>query len=246
MLNGLSVNDRDDVRAPDILRCVRLLIVEDEVHLAETLDRGLTAEGFDCDVVHDGAEGLWQANSGAYAAIILDLLLPTMNGYTVARRLREENDWTPILILTAKEGEYDLVDALDCGADDFLSKPFSFVVLTARLRALIRRGHVAKPATLTTGGLCLDPFSALCTVDDTPIQLTSREASVLGVLMRRHPGAVARHEILTEVWGSDFNGDPNIVDQYISHLRRKLTLADASVQVTNVRSVGFRIEVGPL
>jgi two-component system OmpR family response regulator len=221
---------------------MRLLIVEDEVPLAAMLKRGLTAEGFDCDVVHDGAEGLGQAVAASYAAVVLDLLLPSMNGFMVCRRLREAENWTPVLILTAKDGDYDLAEALDCGADDFLSKPFSFVVLTARLRALVRRGHVARPPALENGDVRLDPFTRSCTVDGRCIELTPRETAVLTVLMRRHPGVVGKHEMLTEVWGPEFDGDDNIVDVYVGHLRRKLATAKANVRVANVRGLGFRTE----
>lgn len=222
---------------------MRVLIVEDEVPLATTLQRGLAAEGFVCDVVHDGAEAVWQATRASYAAIVLDLLLPAMSGFTVAKRLRDEGNWTPVLILTAKDGEYDLVEALECGADDFLSKPFSFVVLTARLRALIRRGHVPRPVALENGRLRLDPFARRCTAGDREVALTPREAAVLAALMRRHPGVAAKQELLAEVWGPDFDGDDNIVDVYVGHLRRKLAAALADVRITNVRGLGFRTDI---
>jgi DNA-binding response OmpR family regulator len=222
---------------------MRLLIVEDEAPLAATLARGLSAEGFDCDVVYDGAEGLWQATAASYAAIVLDLLLPSMNGFTVCRQLRDAGNWTPVLILTAKDGEYDLAEALDCGADDFLSKPFSFVVLNARLRALIRRGNVPRPPALENGTLRLDPFTRSCTAGRDNIELTPREAAVLAVLMRRHPGIVGKDEMLTQVWGPEFHGDANIVDVYVGHLRRKLAAAHAGVRITNLRGLGFRTDI---
>ncbi len=161
---------------------MRLLIVEDEVPLATTLARGLGADGFAYDVVHDGLEGLAQAQTAPYAAIVLDLLLPSLNGFAVCRELREAGTWTPVLILTAKDGDHDLAEALDCGADDFVSKPFSFVVLTARLRAIIRRGHVPRPPALENGGLRLDPFTRSCTAGERPIELTPRETAVLAAL----------------------------------------------------------------
>lgn len=219
---------------------MRLLIVEDEAPLALTLQRGLLADGFECDVVHDGAAGLWQAGAVSYSAIVLDLLLPRMNGFTVCHKLRDAENWTPVLILTAKDGEYDLAEALDCGADDFLSKPFSFVVLTARLRALIRRGHVPRPVVLENGDLRLDPFTRSCTAGERAIALTPREASVLEVLMKRSPGVVTKDELLTEVWGPEFDGPSNIVDVYIGHLRRKLADAQSTIGIGNVRGVGFR------
>lgn len=222
---------------------MHLLIVEDEAPLAATLERGLRAEGFDCDVVHDGAEGLGRAGAEAYSAIVLDLLLPGMNGFTVCRLLREADNWTPVLILTAKDGDYDLAEALDCGADDFLSKPFSFVVLNARLRALVRRGHVPRPPAVENGRLRLDPYARTCTAGPTTVALTPREAAVLAVLMRRHPGVVTKDEMLAEVWGADFEGDGNIVDVYIGHLRRKLARATVDVRIANVRGLGFRTVV---
>lgn len=220
---------------------MRLLVVEDEVALADTIVRGLAADGFECDVVHDGADGLWQAQCGTYAAIVLDLLLPSMNGFTVCRKLREANNWTPVLILTAKDGEYDLAEALDSGADDFLSKPFSFVVLTARLRALIRRGHVPRPPALEAGALRLDPFTRVCAVGSTEVALTPRESDVLAHLLRAYPGLASKAELLLDVWGPDHDGDANIVDVYIGHLRRKLASAGKVVSIDNVRGFGFKV-----
>ncbi len=220
---------------------MRLLIVEDEVRLATTLCRGLAADGFECEVVHDGAEGLRRTVDGAYAAVVLDLLLPSMNGYTVCRRLREWGNWTPVLILTAKDGDYDLAEALECGADDFLSKPFSFVVLTARLRALIRRGHVPRPPLLEVGDIQLDPFTRRSSAGAAEVALTAREAAVLACLLRRHPGVVTKVDILDEVWGTDAGVDDNIVDVYLRHLRRKLDAAGSSTVIENVRGVGFRL-----
>src|SRR5438552_2519969 len=152
---------------------MRVLVVEDEVGLAEALERGLAAEGFAVEAVHDGLEGVWRARERQYDAIVLDLLLPGMNGYEVCRTLRAEGVWTPILILTAKDGEYDEAEALDTGADDFLSKPFSFVVLLARLRALIRRGAPPRPTVLTVGSLELDPGARRCRRHETDIRLTA-------------------------------------------------------------------------
>src|SRR5882672_6096457 len=146
---------------------MRVLVVEDEIHLAEAISEGLGAEGFDVDEVHDGNDGLWRAREGSYDAIVLDVLLPGMHGYRVCRTLRDEGVWTPILILTAKDGEYDEAEALDTGADDFLSKPFSFVVLLARLRALIRRGAPPRPTVLSVGSLELDPGARRCRRQDT-------------------------------------------------------------------------------
>jgi DNA-binding response OmpR family regulator len=220
---------------------VRILIVEDERPLAAAIADGLTLEGYDCDVVHDGNDGLWRATEDTYAAIVLDLLLPGINGFIVCRRLREVSNWTPVLVLTAKDGDYDLVEALECGADDFLSKPFSFAVLTARLKALIRRGHVPRPDALELGDVWLDPYTRKCSIAGTPVALTSREASVLEVLLRQRDRHLQRGEILDAVWGIDFDGNAMIVDVYISHLRKKLAVHNATTKIVNNRGHGFAL-----
>jgi DNA-binding response OmpR family regulator len=220
---------------------VRVLVVEDEVALAEAIARGLTAEGFDVDIVHDGLDGLWRAREGGYGAIVLDLLLPGMNGYKVCATLRDENVWTPILMLTAKDGEYDEAEALDTGADDFLSKPFSFVVLVARLRALARRGAVARPPLLTVGSLTLDPATRSCRRGNDDIALTAREFSLLEALMRRAGDVVPKQQLLDEVWGLDFAGDPNIVEVYVGYLRRKIDAGCNAPLIVTVRGAGYRV-----
>jgi len=220
---------------------MRVLLVEDEVHLATAISEGLTAEGFDVDAVHDGTDGLWRAREGSYDAIVLDVLLPGMNGYRVCKTLREEGVWTPILMLTAKDGEYDEAEALDTGADDFLSKPFSFVVLLARLRALFRRGAPPRPAVLALGPLRLDPATRTVSHDDTDVRLTSREFSLLEYLMRRDGNVASKPEILDHVWGMDFGGDPNVVEVYIGYLRRKLDQPFGTQLIRTVRGAGYRL-----
>jgi DNA-binding response OmpR family regulator len=220
---------------------MRVLVVEDEVHLAEAITDGLRAEGFDVDVVHDGIDGLWRAREGSYDAIVLDVLLPGMNGYRVCTTLREEGVWTPILILTAKDGEYDEAEALDTGADDFLSKPFSFVVLLARLRALFRRGAPPRPAVLELGPLRLDPATRQVACGDRDVSLTAREFGLLEYLMRRDGSVASKSEILDHVWGIDFAGDPNVVEVYIGYLRRKLEQPGAVKLITTVRGAGYRL-----
>ncbi len=222
-------------------RGMRVLVIEDEERLAEAVARGLKAEGFDVDVVHDGLDGLWRAREGTYGAIVLDILLPGMNGYRVCRTLREEGVWTPILMLTAKDGEYDEAEALDTGADDFLSKPFSFVVLVARLRALLRRGTQPRPAVLEVGNLTLDPATRVCARDDVEINLTPREFSVLELLMRRPGVVVPKLELLDGAWGHDFSGDPNIVEVYVGYLRRKIDQPFGLRTIHTVRGVGYRL-----
>jgi DNA-binding response OmpR family regulator len=220
---------------------VRVLVVEDEVGLAEAVERGLTANGFTVEVVHDGLEALWRARERTYGAIVLDLLLPGMNGYEICRTLRAEHVWTPILILTAKDGEYDEAEALDTGADDFLAKPFSFVVLVSRLRALQRRGGLPRPPMLEIGDLVVDPAARECRRDGTPIPLTAREFDLLEALARK-PGTVrSKHELLDAVWGHDFDGDSNVVEVYMSYLRRKVDAPFGRQSLQTVRGHGYRV-----
>jgi len=220
---------------------MRVLLVEDEVALAEAIARGLTAEGFDVDIVHDGLDGLWRAREGGYTAIVLDILLPGMNGFKVCATLREEGVWTPILMLTAKDGEWDEAESLDTGADDFLSKPFSFVVLAARLRALARRTQQPRPATLTAGTLVLDPATRLCSRGDAPVELTAREFSLLDALLRRNGDIAPKPALLDEVWGHDFAGDPNIIEVYVGYLRRKIDEPFGLKTLLTVRGAGYRL-----
>ncbi|WP_460994214.1 response regulator transcription factor, partial [Sinomonas soli] len=169
---------------------MRLLVVEDEKGQAEVLRRGLSNEGFVVDVVHDGVSGLWAASENPYDAVVLDLMLPRKNGYDVLRELRGRHVWAPVLMLTAKDGEYDQADAFDLGADDYLTKPFSFVVLVARLRALIRRGAPERPVVLEAGTLSLDPLTRKVMRGDAPVELTAREFGLLQYLMRRRDEVV--------------------------------------------------------
>ena len=220
---------------------MRVLIVEDEVRLAAAIQRGLEAEGFAVDVVHDGAEGLWRAREDTYDAIVLDIMLPGLNGYRICSALREDGDWTPILMLTAKDGELDEAEALDTGADDFLSKPFSFVVLTARLRALMRRGTPERPAVLIAGDLRLDPASHRCWRAASEIALTAREFSLLEYLLRRSGQVVTRAEIIDHVWDPAYEGDSNIVEVYVGYLRKKVDVPFARRSIETVRGVGYRL-----
>jgi two-component system OmpR family response regulator len=220
---------------------VRVLVVEDEVRLAEAIGRGLTAEGFAVEVVHDGLEGLWRARERDYGAIVLDILLPGANGYEVCRTLRAEGVWTPILMLTAKDGEYDEAEALDTGADDFLSKPFSFVVLVARLRALQRRSGTSRLPVLEVGDLTLDPATHACARDGAAVGLTAREFDVLEALMRRSDEVMSKSELLDVVWGHDFDGDHNVVEVYVGYLRRKIDAPFGRRSLQTVRGVGYRL-----
>ncbi|WP_394826111.1 response regulator transcription factor [Pendulispora albinea] len=220
---------------------MRILIVEDEVRLADALAAGLRAEGFSVDVARDGSDGLERAREGTFAAIVLDLLLPGMNGYEICETLRAEQIWTPILMLTAKDGEYDEAEALDTGADDFLSKPFSYVVLVARLRALIRRGSVARPAKLSVGDLTLDPATREVCRGEQPIALTPREFALVESLMRRSGEVITKQQLLADVWGEEFGGDPNLVEVYVRYVRRKVDEPFGRQTLRTVRGVGYRL-----
>ena len=196
-----------------------MLVVEDEVRLAEAVARGLRTEGFEVDLAHTGPDGLWRAREGSYAAIVLDILLPGLNGYAVCRELRAGGDRTPVLMLTAKQGEHDEAEGLELGADDFLRKPFSFVVLVARLRALIRRATNAADGVLAIGDLRIDPDKRRCWRGPSELVLTARELDLLVALARRDGGTATKPELLAEVWGFDFDGDDNIVEVYVGYLR---------------------------
>ncbi|WP_433074925.1 response regulator transcription factor [Dactylosporangium sp. CA-052675] len=224
---------------------MRLLLVEDEVGLAETIRDGLAGEGFTTDLTFTGIDGLWaatEAPNGAYDAIVLDIMLPGLNGYEVCRELRRREVWTPILMLTAKDGEYDLADALDLGADDYLTKPFPFVVLTARLRALIRRGAPQRPVVLTAGDLHLDPARRRVGRGDDPIPVTPREFALLEFLLRRAGQVVSKTTILENVWDAGFEGDLNIVEVYVGYLRKKIDHAYGRCAIQTVRGVGYRLD----
>ncbi|MFL6106438.1 MAG: response regulator transcription factor [Marmoricola sp.] len=220
---------------------MRILVVEDERRLAANLRTGLEAEGFAVDVAHDGGEGLWYARENPYDAILLDIMLPVMNGYKVCEALRAEENWTPILMLTAKDGDWDQVEALDTGADDYVTKPFSFVVLLARLRSLLRRGVTERPTVLTVADLNLDPASKTVTRDGTEISLTSREFSLLEFLMRRDGVVVTKADILENVWDYAYEGDPNIVEVYIGRLRRKVDKPFDRDDIQTLRGSGYRL-----
>jgi DNA-binding response OmpR family regulator len=217
------------------------LLVEDEAVLADAIAEGLAAEGFAVEVTGDGLDGLWRARERRYAAIVLDLLLPGMNGFEVCRQLRAAGVPTPVLVLTAKDGDLDEAEALDTGADDFLSKPFSFVVLVARLRALLRRGAGATSDVLEVGDLRLDPAARRCTRGGARIDLTARELELLEVLMRRPDEVLSSGQLLDEVWGHDFEGDPNVVRVYVGYLRRKIDDPFGRRTLLTLRGSGYRL-----
>ncbi len=215
---------------------MRLLVAEDEHRLAAALERGLTHAGFTVDVAADGATALELASRVTYDAIVLDIMLPKLSGYEITRRLRERGIWTPILLASAKDGEYDQADGLDLGADDYLTKPYSFVVLLARLRALLRRGGRPRPALVEVGSLAFDPASRIFTMDGEPVDLTARESAMLEYLMRQHPRTVPKAELLEHVWPGS-GTDKNAVEVYAGYLRRKLGRA----MLQTVRGSGYRL-----
>ena len=220
---------------------MRVLVVEDEGQLAEGLRAGLCADGFAVDVALNGIDGLWLAREEPFDAIVLDLMLPGLNGYRVCQTLRAEGIWTPILMLTAKDGEWDEVEGLDTGADDYLTKPFSHAVLVARLRALLRRGGRERPAVLSAGDLRLDPASRRAWRGDTELALTSRELSLLEFLLRRRGEVLSKSEILGHVWPFDFDGDANIVEVYVRHLRDKADRPFGRAAIETLRGAGYRL-----
>jgi DNA-binding response OmpR family regulator len=219
-----------------------VLIVEDEAKIAAAVRRGLEAEDFAVDVANTGTDGLWMATENPYDVIVLDILLPGMSGFEVCRKLREAGNWSPILMLTAKSGDYDQAEALDTGADDYLTKPFSFVVLLARIRALLRRSGRSERVVYTAGDVTLDPVAHRCSRGDVDVPLTAREFSVLEYLMRRADEVVTKAEILDNVWDFAFEGDPNIVEVYIRHLRKKLDEPFDRHLIQTIRGAGYRLD----
>ncbi len=219
----------------------RVLVIEDEKRVATAIKRGLEAEGFAVDAVFNGDDGLWMAREQTYDAIVLDVMLPGVNGYQVCAALRDGGNWTPILMLTAKTGEYDEAEALDTGADDFLSKPFSYVVLVARLRSLLRRGARERPVELTAAGLRLDPSARRVWRGAAEIRLTAREFAVLEFLVRRADEVVTKTEILGAVWDFEFEGDPNNVEVYVRRIRRKIDDPFGVTSIETIRGAGYRL-----
>jgi DNA-binding response OmpR family regulator len=220
---------------------MKILVVEDDKKIAAAVKRGLDAEGFSVDVSLDGDEGLWRATEYHYDLIVLDLMLAGSSGQEICRALRESGNWTPILVLTAKDGVRDQTEMLDGGADDFLAKPFSFPVLTAHVRALLRRTSGGTPVPIIVGDLRLDPGRHHCWRGDVEIALTAREFAVLQYLMRRADLVVPKFEILDGVWDYDFEGDPNIVEVYMRRLRRKVDEPFGRHDLETVRGAGYRL-----
>ncbi|MEM9467500.1 MAG: response regulator transcription factor [Actinomycetota bacterium] len=221
---------------------MRVLVVEDQAAMADALMRGLTAEGFDVDLAGDGVDGLWRAREFPYDLIVLDIMLPGVNGYEICRTLRTEGHRTPVLMLTAKDGEYDIAEGLELGADDYLTKPFSFVELVARMRALLRRAS-AEPtsSTIRVGPMRVDPVRREVSVDGASLDLTAREFTLLEALVRRAGVPLTRTELLDLVWGADHDTASNVVDVYVGYVRRKLAAVTDQPLLETVRGVGYRV-----
>jgi DNA-binding response OmpR family regulator len=224
---------------------VRVLVVEDEPRLAASLSTGLVGEGHAVDVAADGAEALWFADEHTYDVVVLDLMLPVMSGTEVCRRLRERGDWTPVLMLTARDGAADMVAGLDVGADDYVTKPFAFDVLLARLRSLARRRVAERPTVLAVGDLELDPASRQVRRGGTPIEVTTREFALLELLMRNAGLVLSKSQVLGALWGFDFDGDPNVVEVYVGRLRRKVDRPFGTQSIRTVRGAGYLLEAAP-
>jgi DNA-binding response OmpR family regulator len=220
---------------------MRALVVEDELRLAAGLRNGLEAEGFAVDVGLTGTDGLWLAREYSYDVVVLDLMLPGIDGFEICATLRTENVWTPILMLTARDADSDQVRALDTGADDYLTKPFSYAVLIARLRALVRRGAAERPVVVTAGDLRLDPAARRAWRGEVELGLTARELSLLEFLLRRQGTVVSKQTILDHVWDYDFEGDPNIVEVYVRRLRNKLDRPYGRSSIATLRGSGYRL-----
>ncbi len=221
---------------------MKLLLVEDDQKIALAVQRGLVAEGFSVEIAADGNDGLWRATEGSYDLIVLDIMLPGLNGYRVCAELRAAGIWTPILMLTAKDGDLDEAEALDTGADDYLVKPFSFPVLVARIRALLRRNRGGDVVALSAEGLRIDPGARRAWRDEEEISLTTREFDVLEFMVRRRGQVLSKMEIIAGVWSDEFDGDPNIVEVYVGRLRRKIDGPyPQHPLITTVRGAGYRL-----
>jgi two-component system OmpR family response regulator len=223
---------------------MRVLIVDDEPRLTKTLSLGLRAEGWVVFAVDNGVDAVHHAVEDDFDVIVLDIMLPGMSGYEVLRRIRAEQVWTPVLMLTAKDGEFDETDALDLGADDYLTKPFKFNVLAARLRALQRRCAPERPVVMTAGTLSLDPARKTVSRDGVPIELTRREFGLLEYLMRNKDTVVAKSDILRNVWDAHYSGPHNVVEVYVRYVRRKIDAPFGTNTIGTVRGVGYRLESG--
>lgn len=222
---------------------MRVLVVEDDPGVAETVRRTIVAQGWTVQSASNGIDGLHEATESDYDVVILDIMMPGLNGYEVVRQLRARGIWTPVLMLTAKDGDYDQADAFDLGADDYLVKPFSVVVLVARLRALARRGGPRRPTVLSAGDLTLDPAAHRCHRGEIEIDLTPKEFAMLEYLMEHAGTAVSKPDILSEVWDPHYRGDVNVVEVYAGYLRKRIDIPFGRKAIETVRGVGYRLDV---
>jgi len=220
---------------------MRVLVVEDDHRLATTIRRGLIAEGFSVDGAADGQEAVWLAREHDYDVIMLDIMLPKLNGFRVCAKLRAEENWTPILMLTAKDGEWDEAEALDTGADDYLTKPFSFVVLVAHLRALVRRGSAQRPSLLRVGSLEIDPATRSCSRHGRPIDLTAKELAIVEHLARKAGQVVSKADLLEHAWDFAYDGNPSVIEVHISNIRRKIDRPFGTNSLLTLRGAGYRL-----
>ncbi len=221
---------------------MKLLLIEDDKKIANLVKRGLEAEGYTVEVSLDGADGLWRAIEGSYDLIVLDIMLPHRNGYQICADLRSAGDWTPILMLTAKDGDLDEAEALDAGADDYLTKPFSFPVLVARVRSVLRRaGGRGAPVPAEAGDLRIDPAARRAWRGDCEVMLTARQFDVLEFLVRRAGQVVSKRDIVDGVWQYDFEGDLNIVEVYVRRLRAAIDDPFGRRAIETVRGAGYRL-----
>lgn len=220
---------------------MRVLVVDDDPHAAETIKRVLVSDGWNVVVAHDGALGLQRAVDEDFDAVVLDVMLPRLNGYEVVRELRKRSLWVPVVMLSAKDGEYDQAEALDFGADDYLLKPFSVVVLKAHLRAVVRRGSRERPVVMTAGSLSLDPARRVVIRAETVIELTPREFAILELLIRNKDDVVSKRHILQSIWDENYAGDGNIVEVYVGYLRKRIDAPFGVVSIETVRGAGYRL-----
>jgi len=224
---------------------MRILVVEDELKMAGLLKRGLEEEGYAVDVAATGSDAVWAATENPYDAILLDVMLPDVNGFEVCRRLRAGGRWAPVLMLTARTAVTDRVAGLDAGADDYLTKPFSFSELFARVRALVRRGATERPAVLEVGDLTLDPAARRVTRGHAAVELTAKEFALLEYFMRRPGEVLTRSRIIEHVWDFGYDGDSNVVDVYVRYLREKIDRPFRWDSIETVRGSGYRLREVP-
>jgi two-component system, OmpR family, response regulator len=225
---------------------MRLLIVEDEPKMASLLKKGLVEEGYAVDVATDGTNAVWLATENPYDCILLDVMLPDIDGFEVLRSLRKQERWAPVLVLTARDDTSDRVAGLDAGADDYLTKPFSFSELLARVRALLRRGGGTRPSVLSVGDLTLDPASRTVRRGGQPLELTAKEFALLEYMMRNAGQVLTRPQLLEHVWDFAYEGDSNVIDVYIRYLRQKIDRPFGSQSIETVRGAGYRLRETPI